>query len=158
MLWAALSLSVTPTAPYAVSPRMKHAIDSLDLDAPRRVRVAIVSDAPSLQVFLKHCLDPAFEVVAVTAVRALAQTDIELLVADLYTLDHQTEPDLNLLSEAYRGIPLLIASQESVPGGRTRPAAVLGRPHATVLLPTSPTDLRRAAAALLGTSTSSPSL
>ncbi|MEO1075143.1 MAG: hypothetical protein AAFX41_04140 [Bacteroidota bacterium] len=137
---------------------MKHAIDSLDLDAPRRVRVAIVSDAPSLQVFLKHCLDPAFEVAAVTAVRALAQTDIELLVADLYTLDHQTEPDLNLLSEAYRGIPLLIASQESAPGGRTRPAAVLGRPHATVLLPTSPTDLRRAAAALLGTSTSSPSL
>ncbi|MEL7363744.1 MAG: hypothetical protein AAFN13_16830, partial [Bacteroidota bacterium] len=73
MTWSLLSLSHYLTAPYAVSPRMKHAIDSLDFaHEASRSRVGVVSDAPSLQVFLKYCLSRAFDVVVVPSFGALA--------------------------------------------------------------------------------------
>ncbi|MEM9996602.1 MAG: hypothetical protein AAF809_02785 [Bacteroidota bacterium] len=165
MPWTALSLLPTHTTPYVVSQRMKHAIESLDFDrqaapAPQAL-IGIVSDAPTLQAFLVHCLERAFEVVVAPTVgvlaECLAERSLSLLVADLYTLDHQRPADLDLLGETYVGLPLLIVSQEPASELRKLSAPVLDRPHATLPLPTRPADLRGAATALLDVTTSPPS-
>ncbi|MEM1115020.1 MAG: hypothetical protein AAF845_01495 [Bacteroidota bacterium] len=116
-------------------------------------RVGVLSDAFSLQVFLSHALKADFETVIAPTLRELAARlgpqDIDLIAADLYTLEHHAEKELGPLSARFAGVPLLIAAQEMVSHRRRATEALFSHPCTILPLPASAPTVRRMAAALV---------
>ncbi|MEM0962502.1 MAG: hypothetical protein AAGK21_08220 [Bacteroidota bacterium] len=104
-------------APYTVSPTVREAVAHLEAEDSglQRWSIGVVSDAPSLQVFMTVCLRAEFDVTAADTLRRLAalgrEKALRLLVADLHTLEHE-ERDLHVLFESFPGVPLLVLSQQ----------------------------------------------
>ena len=145
-----------PVVPYAMSSRTRAAIASLaegTAPAQRRPCVGVLSDAEELQKLASYSLGAEFEVVVGSDLDALEaggpDRRFDLIVADLYTLDHLAEEGRRPLVGAYGDVPLLVLSQEVPAHADLLHDGSLARTYIALPILTPAATLRRLALALI---------
>ena len=147
------SMSRPLPAPYEVSPRVRQAIQGLASEQTGlRPHVGVISDASAMRGYIARCLRPQFDITASavdvpTLIHLAEGHGLQLIVADLLTLEHEEER-VPLLRASLPDVPLLVLSQ--VQRFAASPNSVESVPPSNLIhLPASGSEIRQKALALL---------